>query len=97
MDRRERGEDRFESHLEVSLAGLDEGMGWRGRPERPTGVRLHGQGGDGAINQGGEHRRRSSLKEKDNAFGFGHLNACGKKPGCRNLTELALHPGTTSI
>lgn len=79
MDRRACGEDRSESYLEVSLAGLGEGMGWRGRPGRPPGVCLHGQGGDGAVHQDWEHRGGAHLRRKTVSLGLDMLKVCGEQ------------------
>lgn len=54
--------------MEVSLAGLGKGIGWRGRLGSLPGVCLYGRGGDGAINQEREHR--CSLENEDSEFGF---------------------------
>lgn len=58
MDRRRHRRDRFESYLEVSLAGLSEETG-RGEDQKDNQVCVHmAKVGDGVINEDGEKRRK---------------------------------------
>lgn len=71
MDRRRYRRDRFESYLEVSLAGLSEETG-RGEDQKDHQVCVHmAKVGDGVINEDGENRRKSSPEEEDSKIGFG--------------------------